>query len=100
MRYVFCAVAVSHILGNVEIIDWNKLKSYIRHALRFDGGIGQGDGAESHGDYSLFLNILDFRWLDILCNCCACIGSPLVELFGSFRERNKETNQMGTLEAK
>lgn len=49
MRYVFIAVAICHILKDESVIDWDRLKKFMRQALRYDGGIGQGYDDESHG---------------------------------------------------
>lgn len=49
MRFVFCAVAICHILGDDTAIDWTRLARFIRGSLSFDGGIGQSPGDESHG---------------------------------------------------
>ncbi|VDK54411.1 unnamed protein product [Cylicostephanus goldi] len=49
MRFVYCAVAICHILQDYSYIDWDLLKSFIRASLNYDGGIGQGPGDESHG---------------------------------------------------
>ncbi|WKX95939.1 hypothetical protein Q1695_012414 [Nippostrongylus brasiliensis] len=49
MRFVFCAVAICHILQDFSCINFSSLKSFIRSSLNYDGGIGQGPGDESHG---------------------------------------------------
>ncbi|EYB84495.1 hypothetical protein Y032_0315g2269 [Ancylostoma ceylanicum] len=49
MRFVFCAVAICHILQDDSHINWSALRSFIRASLNYDGGIGQGPGDESHG---------------------------------------------------
>lgn len=49
MRFVFCAVAISHILQDYSCIKWSLLKRFIRGSLNYDGGIGQSPGDESHG---------------------------------------------------
>ncbi|KAJ1361645.1 Geranylgeranyl transferase type-1 subunit beta [Parelaphostrongylus tenuis] len=49
MRFVYCAVAISHILQDHSCIEWPLLKRFIRSSLNYDGGIGQGPGDESHG---------------------------------------------------
>ncbi|KJH51402.1 prenyltransferase and squalene oxidase repeat-containing domain protein [Dictyocaulus viviparus] len=49
MRFVFCAVSISHILQDYSCIKWSLLGSFIRSSLNYDGGIGQSPGDESHG---------------------------------------------------
>ncbi|KAK6732531.1 hypothetical protein RB195_016730 [Necator americanus] len=49
MRFVFCAVAICHILQDNSYINWTSLKKFVRSSLNYDGGIGQGPGDESHG---------------------------------------------------
>ncbi|CAB3411276.1 unnamed protein product [Caenorhabditis bovis] len=49
MRFVYCAVAICHILHDTDAIDWKKLGDFIKSSLNIDGGIGQGPGDESHG---------------------------------------------------
>ncbi|KHJ97366.1 prenyltransferase and squalene oxidase repeat-containing domain protein [Oesophagostomum dentatum] len=49
MRFVFCAVAICHILQDYSYINWTSLGSFIKASLNYDGGIGQGPGDESHG---------------------------------------------------
>ncbi|VDM67492.1 unnamed protein product [Strongylus vulgaris] len=49
MRFVFCAVAICHILQDYSHVDWTSLRNFIRASLNYDGGIGQGPGDESHG---------------------------------------------------
>ncbi|KIH50179.1 prenyltransferase and squalene oxidase repeat-containing domain protein [Ancylostoma duodenale] len=48
MRFVFCAVAICHILQDDSHINWAALRNFIRASLNYDGGIGQGPGDESH----------------------------------------------------
>uniref|UniRef100_A0A158QN68 Protein geranylgeranyltransferase type I n=1 Tax=Haemonchus placei TaxID=6290 RepID=A0A158QN68_HAEPC len=49
MRFVFCAVAICHILQDFSYINFSSLRNFIRNSLNYDGGIGQGPGDESHG---------------------------------------------------
>ncbi|KAK6028395.1 prenyltransferase and squalene oxidase repeat-containing domain protein [Ostertagia ostertagi] len=49
MRFVFCAVAICHILRDFSYIDFSSMRNFIRNSLNYDGGIGQGPGDESHG---------------------------------------------------
>ncbi|PIC47258.1 hypothetical protein B9Z55_006672 [Caenorhabditis nigoni] len=51
MRFVFCAVAICKILDGEkeDIIDWERLSSFLKKSLNIDGGIGQAPGDESHG---------------------------------------------------
>ncbi|KAH7729796.1 hypothetical protein AAVH_02270 [Aphelenchoides avenae] len=49
MRFVFCAVSISYILGDFSYIDVDKVCDFIRRSISYDGGIGQGPGLESHG---------------------------------------------------
>ncbi|KAK6056229.1 prenyltransferase and squalene oxidase repeat-containing domain protein [Cooperia oncophora] len=49
MRFVFCAVAICHILRDFSFIDFGSMRNFIRNSLNYDGGIGQGPGDESHG---------------------------------------------------
>ena len=49
MRFVYCAVSVCHVLGDDSVIDWSRLRNFIRESTRYDGGIGQGPFEESHG---------------------------------------------------
>ncbi|EGT48126.1 hypothetical protein CAEBREN_32678 [Caenorhabditis brenneri] len=51
MRFVFCAVAICKILGaeKEDVIDWNKLATFLKKSLNIDGGLGQAPEDESHG---------------------------------------------------
>jgi len=49
MRFLYCAVAICTILDDFSYIDIEKILSFIRSSISYDGGIGQGPQLESHG---------------------------------------------------
>ncbi|CAJ0585529.1 unnamed protein product, partial [Mesorhabditis spiculigera] len=49
MRFVYCAVAICHLLGDFVTIDWTKLASFLRASFSYEGGFGQGPMDEGHG---------------------------------------------------
>ncbi|CAI2329300.1 unnamed protein product [Caenorhabditis sp. 36 PRJEB53466] len=51
MRFVFCATAIVKILdaNKEDVIDWDRLGTFLRQSLNIDGGIGQAPHDESHG---------------------------------------------------
>ncbi|XP_008233608.1 PREDICTED: geranylgeranyl transferase type-1 subunit beta [Prunus mume] len=49
LRFVFCAVAICHMLGNWSGMDKEKAKEYILKCQSYDGGFGLVPGSESHG---------------------------------------------------
>ncbi|XP_076443833.1 geranylgeranyl transferase type-1 subunit beta-like [Babylonia areolata] len=49
MRFVYCACCVSYMLNDWSGMDTSKTISYITNSLSYEGGMGQGPGAEAHG---------------------------------------------------
>ncbi|GJP63074.1 hypothetical protein CLOP_g20146 [Closterium sp. NIES-67] len=49
MRFVFCAAAISSMIGDWRGVDVARAVSYIQRSQSFDGGFGLGPGFESHG---------------------------------------------------
>ncbi|XP_076465459.1 geranylgeranyl transferase type-1 subunit beta-like [Babylonia areolata] len=49
MRFVYCACCVSYMLNDWSGVDREKTISYITSSLTYEGGVGQGPGAEAHG---------------------------------------------------
>jgi len=49
MRFVYCAVVISYMLGDFSGINTDKVVNYIISSQSYDGAIGQGPGQESHG---------------------------------------------------
>ncbi len=64
MRFVYCAVAISYIIGDFSALNISTLTHFIKSSLvswynfvnqqqtcfqSYDGGIGQGPRLESHG---------------------------------------------------
>lgn len=49
LRFIYCAVAVSHILNDFDGLNQDSIIKYIVNCVGFDGGIGQGRELESHG---------------------------------------------------
>jgi len=78
MRFMYCACAISDMLGDWSGIDIEKAVKYIVDSQAFDGGIGLRIGAEGHGGTtycaiaSLYLmnRISDLKDLDGLIRWC------------------------------
>eukprot|EP00466_Bigelowiella_natans_P021159 jgi/Bigna1/91271/estExt_fgenesh1_pg.C_950001 len=49
MRFMYCACAISEMLGDWSGVDKKKAVKYIQESQAFDGGIGLRVGAEGHG---------------------------------------------------
>jgi geranylgeranyl transferase type-1 subunit beta len=49
MRFVYCAAAVSYMLNDFSGMDVEKAAQFVASSQRYDGGISQGGGRESHG---------------------------------------------------
>uniref|UniRef100_A0A1I7W358 Prenyltransferase and squalene oxidase repeat family protein n=1 Tax=Loa loa TaxID=7209 RepID=A0A1I7W358_LOALO len=49
MRFVYCAIAICHILNDFSTIDMKAVLNFIQRCVNFDGGIGQAPLLESHG---------------------------------------------------
>ena len=49
MRFVFCAAAVCSLINDWSGMDVEKAADYVKKSLRYDGGVAQGPGLESHG---------------------------------------------------
>ncbi|KAL3995507.1 Prenyltransferase and squalene oxidase repeat family protein [Acanthocheilonema viteae] len=49
MRFVYCAIAICHILNDFSTIDMKSVLKFIQRCVNFDGGIGQAPSLESHG---------------------------------------------------
>ncbi|CAG9536281.1 unnamed protein product [Cercopithifilaria johnstoni] len=49
MRFVYCAIAVCHMLNDFSTIDMKSVLKFIQRCVNFDGGIGQAPSLESHG---------------------------------------------------
>lgn len=49
MRFVYCAIAICHILNDFSTIDMKSVLKFIQRCVNFDGGIGQAPFLESHG---------------------------------------------------
>ncbi|ONI24310.1 hypothetical protein PRUPE_2G233300 [Prunus persica] len=48
LRFVYCAAAICHMLGNWSGMDKEKAKEYILKCQSYDGGFGLIPGSESH----------------------------------------------------
>ncbi|XP_050387162.1 geranylgeranyl transferase type-1 subunit beta [Argentina anserina] len=49
LRFIYCAAAICHMLGDWSGMDKEKAKEYIINCQSYDGGFGLTPGAESHG---------------------------------------------------
>ncbi|CAI5506949.1 unnamed protein product [Closterium sp. Naga37s-1] len=49
MRFVFCAAAISSMIGDWRGVDIPRAVAYIQRSQSFDGGFGLGPGFEAHG---------------------------------------------------
>ncbi|KAM1028694.1 hypothetical protein FF1_041251 [Malus domestica] len=49
LRFIYCAVAICHMMGNWSGMDKEKAKAYIINCQSYDGGFGLTPGSESHG---------------------------------------------------
>lgn len=49
MRFVYCAIAICHILNDFSTINMESVLKFIQRCVNFDGGIGQAPFLESHG---------------------------------------------------
>ncbi len=49
MRFLFCAAAACHMLGDWTGVDKERAVRYIRGSVSYEGGVGQGPGLEAHG---------------------------------------------------
>lgn len=68
MRFLFCACAISYILGDWTGIDIKKAIEYISKSKNYDGGYGVGPAKESHGGstYCVVASLALLNRLDIL----------------------------------
>ncbi|CAH9065313.1 unnamed protein product [Cuscuta europaea] len=48
LRFVYCAAAISSMLGNWDGMDREKAKEYICNCQSYDGGFGLNPGSEAH----------------------------------------------------
>lgn len=75
MRFVYCAVAVCHMLNDWSPIDRRKTVDFITHSMSFDSGISQTPMLESHGG----------------CTFCGCAALHLLgELSQAFSQRQRD----------
>ncbi|KAK1571309.1 hypothetical protein Q3G72_014937 [Acer saccharum] len=49
LRFIYCAAAISFMLGDWSGMDQEKTKQYILNCQSYDGGFGLTPGSESHG---------------------------------------------------
>lgn len=49
MRFLYCAAAICHILGDWSGMDRDAALHYVLASISYEGGIGQGPGLEAHG---------------------------------------------------
>lgn len=49
MRFLFCAFAISYILGDWSGVDIPLSIEFIKSSKNYDGAFGVGPGCESHG---------------------------------------------------
>ncbi|KAK9913483.1 hypothetical protein M0R45_037297 [Rubus argutus] len=65
LRFVYCAAAICHMLGNWSGMDKEKAKEYILNCQSYDGGFGLTPGAESHGG-AIYCGITSLRLMGFL----------------------------------
>jgi len=49
MRFLYCAAAICHMLGDWTGMDKSAALDYVVASISYEGGIGQGPGLEAHG---------------------------------------------------
>ncbi|PRQ59103.1 putative protein geranylgeranyltransferase type I [Rosa chinensis] len=65
LRFVYCAAAICHMLGNWSGMDKERAKEYIINCQSYDGGFGLTPGAESHGG-AIYCGITSLRLMGFL----------------------------------
>ncbi|XP_004307531.1 PREDICTED: geranylgeranyl transferase type-1 subunit beta [Fragaria vesca subsp. vesca] len=65
LRFIYCAAAICHMLGNWSGMDKEKAKEYIINCQSYDGGFGLTPGAESHGG-AIYCGITSLRLMGFL----------------------------------
>ncbi|ESQ52636.1 hypothetical protein EUTSA_v10016771mg [Eutrema salsugineum] len=72
LRFVYCAAAISDMLGNWSGMDTEMAKNYILNCQSYDGGFGLIPGSESHGGATYCaiasLRLMGFIGDDLLSN--------------------------------
>lgn len=58
LRFVYCAAAICHLLGDWSGMDKQKVNEYISNCQSYDGGFGLVPGSESHGAQVVRLTVL------------------------------------------
>ncbi|XP_068316081.1 geranylgeranyl transferase type-1 subunit beta-like [Pyrus communis] len=65
LRFIYCAAAICHMLGNWSGMDKEKAKEYILNCQSYDGGFGLTPGSESHGG-ATYCGVISLRLMGFI----------------------------------